>query len=81
MCRNDNGHPLIANGFQSFQKLRFAPNVKMGCRLIEEQHPRFPDQHAGKPDRLLLASRQAASAFGNRHVVSHRMTGNKILDT
>ena len=81
VCRNDDGHPLIANGFQALQELGFAPNIKMGCRLIEEQYPGFPDQHAGKTDRLLLASRQAATALGNRHVVSHRMTGNKALDT
>src|SRR4029079_14134648 len=38
VCRNDDRHPLAANGLQSLQKLGLAPDVEMGCWLIEEQH-------------------------------------------
>ena len=65
--------------FQPFQKFGFAANIEMRGRLVEEQHPGLPDQHAGKPNRLFLAAGQAAAALGNRHVVAHRMTGDEAL--
>src|SRR6266567_3805688 len=32
--RNDDRHPLVANGFKAFEELSFAPDIKMGRRLI-----------------------------------------------
>ena len=77
--RNNYRHPLVANGLQSVQKFGLAANIEMGCGLVEEQHPGLSDQNAGKPDRLFLASGQAAAALGDRHIVAHRMTGDEAF--
>ena len=65
---------------QPFEEFGLAAHVEMRGRLVEEQHLRLADQHAGEADGLLLAAGQAAAALGNRHVVAQRMAGDEALD-
>ena len=65
---------------QPLEELGFAAHVEMRGRLVQEQDLGLADQGAREADRLLLAAGQAASAFGDRHVVAQRVTGDEALD-
>jgi len=52
----------------------------MRRRLVEKQNPRLADDGTGKPDCLLLPSRQAAAAFLDGEIVAKRVSGSELLD-
>src|ERR1700722_7278412 len=79
VCGNDDGHPIVTDRLKAFQKLGLATYVEVCRRLVEEEYLGLSDQYASQSDGLFLAARQTASALGNGHVVSHRVSGDEAL--
>src|SRR5260370_26044632 len=80
MGRYNDGHLALGERFEPFEKFRLAAHVEMGGWLVQEQHLRPADKNAGKTDGLFLPAGQAAAAFRNRHVITHRMAGDEAFD-
>lgn len=77
MSGDDDGHLLSAHLFQSLEEFGLASDIEMRRWLVQEQNTWLPDQDARQSDGLLLSARQAATTFGNGHIVSHWMAGDK----
>ncbi|MNL72288.1 hypothetical protein D3C87_1975760 [compost metagenome] len=53
---NDCGLELVMQALQFGAHLKTQPRIKVGQRLVKQEHARIDRQHAGKRDTLLLAT-------------------------